>query len=199
MRDGRPTEPDESEGIPEECPICKRDNIDEEGELLFPSGNCSEFCNDFGESGFDAYSWRGVDNAEYIGSGNDGVYYSAGEAPEGWYMSWLVDTQTLTESFLDYEGPFRTEAEAKEAGRFAAIDWCTDNRVDWAEIPWEDDRLQFARVIWELDAAGVPQETLDQMAESMDLDPDELQELFARAIKVFEEAKSKEEVKVLMA
>jgi hypothetical protein len=197
MRDGRPTEPDESSGIPEECPVCKRDNADDEGELLFPSGHCSEFCEGHSENG--VYALVDMEYARYIGNGRDGVYYATGQGPDGWYVSTLIDCETgsfCDKLWLD-DGPYESEEAAAQGGKDGSIEWCTENRIDWAEIPWEDDKLQFARLIWELDAAGVPQETLDQMAESMDLDPAELQELFARAIKVFEDAKSKEEVKVL--
>lgn len=55
----------------------------------------------------------------------------------------------------------------------------------------DTQRIQFARIIWEMDAACQSQEMLDDMAESMDLEPAELQELIAGAIKVFEKAKER--------
>lgn len=57
-----------------------------------------------------------------------------------------------------------------------------------AEDLWQVNEIQFARLLSELVAAGIPQETLDGTAESMDLEPAELQELFARAEKVWERA-----------
>jgi hypothetical protein len=199
MRDGRPTEPDESEGIPEECPVCKRDNADDEGELLFPSGCCSEFCEGKAEHGY--YAMVDMEHGRYIGSGRDGIYYAAGQGPDGWYLSTLVDCDTghFCDGVLFDDGPYKSEADAWQGGRDSAVEWCTENNVNWAELPWEDDKLQFAQLIWYLHHAGIDQPTLEQVAESMDLDGGELHELFVRAIKVFEDAKSKEEVKILGA
>lgn len=193
--DNRPTEPDESSGIPEECPVCKRDNIDKDGELLFPSGHCSEHCVRHGEDG--TYCLVDFDYAHYVGSSENGVYYAVGEGPDGWYLSASVDSSNFTAPLVDEDGPYKTEKEAWEAGKFAAIDWCTENKVNWAELPEEDDRLQFAQLLWYLHHAGIDQETLDQVAESMDLDRELLKEIFDRAIKVFEDAKDSAESAVL--
>jgi methyl coenzyme M reductase subunit C len=53
---------------------------------------------------------------------------------------------------------------------------------------WQNNEVQFARLLSELVAAGIPQETIDGAAESMDLEPSEVQELFARAERVWESA-----------
>jgi len=54
---------------------------------------------------------------------------------------------------------------------------------------WDDNELQFARLLSELVAAGLDHETIAGAAESMDLDPAEVQEILARAETVFEKAK----------
>lgn len=58
---------------------------------------------------------------------------------------------------------------------------------------WNNNEIQFARLLSELVAVGVEQETLDRAAESMDLDPFEVQELLARVDERFEEAKEEAE------
>ena len=193
--DNRPTEPPDDD-LPEECPICKRKNFDEEtGDFLLPSGHCSEHCARHDEEG--SYSPVDFDTADYIGSGENGVYYAVGEGPDGWYLSTTVDSSSFTDTLTKDDGPYKTEEEAKEGGRSAAVEWCVTNQVDWAELPWEDDKLQFARVIWELDAAGISDETLDAMCASMDLDRELLREIFDRAIKVSDDAKGTAEDAVL--
>ena len=54
---------------------------------------------------------------------------------------------------------------------------------------WDNNELQFARLLAELVAAGLQQETVDGAAASMDLEPSEVQELLWRAERVFEAAK----------
>jgi hypothetical protein len=133
MRDGRPTEPDESDCIPEECPVCKRDNADEEGELLFPSGHCSELCEGKAEHG--SYSWRGADYASYIGDEQDGVYYSVGQGPDGWYLTTVVDCDTghFVDTMDDDDGPYESELEATAGGQSAGTEWCMFNEVNFLE------------------------------------------------------------------
>lgn len=54
---------------------------------------------------------------------------------------------------------------------------------------WDNDLIQFARLLDEIRAT---QENLDydSLCESMDLEPDDIDELFERAMKVFERAKA---------
>ena len=54
---------------------------------------------------------------------------------------------------------------------------------------WDNNELQFARLLSELVAAGLSQETIQGAAVSMDLCRHEVQEILARAEKVFEGAK----------
>ncbi len=54
-----------------------------------------------------------------------------------------------------------------------------------------NDRIQFTRLLAELYAAGIPQETIDQAAASMDLEPAEVQEILARADRDWERAKDR--------
>jgi len=55
---------------------------------------------------------------------------------------------------------------------------------------WDDNELQFARLISELDALGVfTEEVVEGLCESMDLEPVDLWVVKSRAETVFEEAK----------
>jgi len=53
---------------------------------------------------------------------------------------------------------------------------------------WDDNRVQFARLICEI-VANVDDLHFAELCESMDLEPDQLQELFDRADEVWEAAK----------
>ena len=53
---------------------------------------------------------------------------------------------------------------------------------------WEDDRIQFARLISEIVACEESLDTIT-LCESMDLEEEELQSLFDRAEEVFEQSK----------
>lgn len=56
---------------------------------------------------------------------------------------------------------------------------------------WMNNEIQFARLICELEAAGLERKTnLYEVAESMDLDTEELESLFTRADKVWNQAKA---------
>lgn len=55
---------------------------------------------------------------------------------------------------------------------------------------WNNNELQFARLLWELDAAGAfTDEVIELLCRSMDLGGEELTSLLNRAIDVFEEDK----------
>lgn len=57
---------------------------------------------------------------------------------------------------------------------------------------WEDDKLQFARLISEIQSVGgFDAELIHALAESMDLKITDIHELMERAEAVFEEEKSK--------
>jgi len=54
---------------------------------------------------------------------------------------------------------------------------------------WDNNELQFARLIWELNAVGAfTQPVMDGLSFSMDLEKAEIHTLIARAEKVFEDA-----------
>ncbi len=55
--------------------------------------------------------------------------------------------------------------------------------------PWLDDRVQFARLLAEIRAAGLNDEQFDLLSESMDLDRERVLELFDRAERAWEKAK----------
>lgn len=69
--------------------------------------------------------------------------------------------------------------------------WVAELHVDHAD-KWENPLIQFARLIDELQASGALTESIwDQMLVSMDLNSDQLSELFDRAQAIWDEAKSK--------
>ncbi len=76
----------------------------------------------------------------YVGDENDGVYVGVGEGPDGWYVSTVVDSNTgsFVDNLVMDDGPYPTEAEALEAGKNQAIEWCLDNGVEWDEPGAED-------------------------------------------------------------
>ena len=55
--------------------------------------------------------------------------------------------------------------------------------------PWRDDTIQFARLIDEIQAAGVDDDMIDALSTSMDLSIGRVKSLFARAEGVWEAAK----------
>lgn len=57
--------------------------------------------------------------------------------------------------------------------------------------PWDDDAIQFPRLLDEIAGVGLTADQMDQLCESMDLTPPEIQELFDRAEEAWENAKSK--------
>ena len=75
------------------------------------------------------------DEASYLGDERDGVYYQVAEGPGGWFLTVVVDCDTA--SFIQTttadDGPYASEAEALEAGKGAAIEWCANNNVEWEE------------------------------------------------------------------
>lgn len=53
-------------------------------------------------------------------------------------------------------------------------------------MPWENDKLQFARLICELDALGVfTDRTINMLCAEMDLEPADVRELLDRAQSVY--------------
>jgi hypothetical protein len=70
--------------------------------------------------------------------------------------------------------------------------------VLYGEVDLDAQRRCFARMLWEADAV-LDQGALDDMADSMSLEPAELQELFVVAIKVFEKEKEERRRAVLEA
>lgn len=73
--------------------------------------------------------------AAYVGDENDGVYVGVGKGPDGWYASTVVDSNTgsFVDSLVMDDGPYPTEAEALEAGKGQAIEWCLTNGVSWED------------------------------------------------------------------
>lgn len=58
--------------------------------------------------------------------------------------------------------------------------------------PWLNDNIQFTRLLAEISALGLSQEDKEAICASMDLEPDELESLFIRAEKQWEEIKRRE-------
>lgn len=72
-----------------------------------------------------------VDEATYVGSGEDGVYYQVGEHEGKWYVTAVVDSETgaFTEDIMTDDGPYDTENDATTQGKNIAYDWCFYNNV----------------------------------------------------------------------
>lgn len=131
-----PIEPPEFD-LPEHCPVCKRDNADEDGESLCDDSiHCGEDCARHSKDG--SYSWSGVDSASYVGDEQDGCYYSAGHGPNGWYYTVVVDCDSagFVDTIVSDDGPYNTEDDAKQAGKNQAIDWCLTNHVSYDDKPF---------------------------------------------------------------
>jgi hypothetical protein len=73
-----------------------------------------------------------VDEATYVGDGEDGCYYDAAADHDGkWYTSVIVDCDTagFVDTLIQDDGPYDTFEAAMEAGRHYAEDWCVTNGV----------------------------------------------------------------------
>jgi hypothetical protein len=64
-----------------------------------------------------------------------------------------------------------------------------ERKVTHVQDPWSDDKVQFARLICEISATGINYDTLRHLMKSMDLEPKHIDELLARAKKVWETCK----------
>jgi hypothetical protein len=62
-------------------------------------------------------------------------------------------------------------------------DWQTDDT-------WANDLVQFARLLAEIQAVGISRRRMDLLCESMDLPPERVNELFERADRAWERAKT---------
>lgn len=76
-----------------------------------------------------------VDDAEYVGDGEDGCYYQTAEGPNGWYVTVVVDSNTgsFVDNLITDDGPYRSDEEAGQAGKYLSRDWCNMNEVDFTE------------------------------------------------------------------
>ena len=54
---------------------------------------------------------------------------------------------------------------------------------------WNDDSVQFPRLLAEINAIGLSEEQYEELGELMDLEVSEINELFNRAISAFENNK----------
>jgi len=76
------------------------------------------------------------DTATYVGSEEDVVDFAVAQGPDRlWYTSTVVDCNSahFTNPLHTDDGPYRSEASARKAGREAAIEWCLENRVLYDE------------------------------------------------------------------
>jgi hypothetical protein len=73
------------------------------------------------------------DDAEYMGSKGDGVYYGALKKGGTWWALATVDSDTgsFTESLVA-EGGYSSKKAAMTAAKDAAYEWCRTNRVECA-------------------------------------------------------------------
>lgn len=90
-----------------------------------------------------------MDEAFYLGTGEDGVYFDAGQCEDGWFVSTLVDCNTsgFCEPAVTDDGPYESRGRALEAGLDAAYDWLMTNEFYRG---WRTDekrmRRQFRRM-----------------------------------------------------
>ena len=72
-----------------------------------------------------------LDNATYVGSSEDGIYFDVAQNAAGWYMSAVVDCNTghFCDSMVTDDGPYASQAEALQAGLGTAYDWCVTNEI----------------------------------------------------------------------
>jgi hypothetical protein len=72
-----------------------------------------------------------MDDAEYLGTGGDGMYFTAAEGKDGWYLSMLVDSDTghFCEPYTTDDGPYESEGAALMAGLCGASDWLVENQI----------------------------------------------------------------------
>jgi hypothetical protein len=122
---------------PEECPVCKRPNWDEEKDEAVCE-ECPDFCSEHCARKYSdgQYATIMVDKgARYLGSDVDGGYYQVGEGPDGWYVSNLIDSDTggFVDSLVTDDGPYETEEKAWQAGRDGIADWCIENGVNYED------------------------------------------------------------------
>lgn len=72
-----------------------------------------------------------MDEAFYLGTGQDGVYFDADQGPDGWYVSTVVDTDTgaYCGGMTFDDGPYATRGRALEAGLDVAYEWLVTNEI----------------------------------------------------------------------
>ncbi len=75
-----------------------------------------------------------IDEAEYVGSEEDGCYFQVAKGPRGWYVTTVVDCNSagFVDTLHSDDGPYRTRAAALEAGRDTATEWCINNSIDYS-------------------------------------------------------------------
>lgn len=70
-----------------------------------------------------------VDEANYLGTGTEGVYYQVGHGPGGWYVTAVADAEHFAGTLFADDGPYSTRTAACEAGLGAAMDWLYENGI----------------------------------------------------------------------
>lgn len=118
------------------------------------------------------------DDARYLGSEEDGVYFDAAEGPDGWYASAVVDCNSthFTDTLLADEGPYPSEAAALRGAENVALDWCITNEVDFDP---KDLLLQERQAVEALLLKGI---NLHKQAEQDDALTDEAEHVTAQGL-----------------
>lgn len=76
-----------------------------------------------------------IDEASYLGDEDNGCYWQTGQGKDGkWYVTVVVDAAHFVDTIYSDNGPFETEADADQAGKNAASDWCMDNEISMEEL-----------------------------------------------------------------
>ena len=73
-----------------------------------------------------------MDDAYYLGSEQDGVYFDCETNEKGWYASAIVDCNTghfCGDPILTDDGPYPSRADALLAGLNSAYEWLMTNEV----------------------------------------------------------------------
>ncbi len=84
-----------------------------------------------------------LEDATYLGSSEDGVYFDVAKGKEGWFVGAVVDCNTShwLDTITRDDGPYEKESEAWQAGYNIAYDWLVTNHVRG----WRTDAAKLAR------------------------------------------------------
>jgi len=112
------------------------------------------------------------------------AFFKHFEKKDTWSLTWAA---TCSKMRVDEFSGGAVVVTSEEARYLSAGSW-VDEQAKLIKDKWEDDTVQFARLLCEL-VANVEDLKLEEVAKSMDLSLDEAKELFDRAHTAWEKAK----------